>query len=225
MNGRVVLVGLAVAVLGTALYFLVIRGGGDGEPGDGGRAAAGDPNRPERDIPSEPPQGAGAADPGPGRVIPPDPELDTNRAPVEHVREDGSTVRDHRKNPNEYIRPSLPHPDLSPVTPSVTSSVMALVRPVVLTCMKDVPEAAYGARPVVMTRATISIDDDGMLTVVEIGPALDDIDEAAAAAALDCIREKSGTLSTRVDNAAVASTNLAFPIRPLDYRRDKPPSK
>lgn len=221
MNGRVVLVGLAVAVLGAAVYFLVIRGGDEsGEPertAESGKA-------PERDVPGDPERGLAppGRDPGPGKTVEADPEP---RGAVEHTREDGTTVRDHRANPTEYVRPSLPHPSESPIAAEVTASVMQLVRPVVLACLKDVPEAAYGARPVVMTRATISIDDKGLMTVDDIGPALDDIDESAAGAALACIRDKSGTLSAQVDHAAVASANLAFPIRPLDYRRDKPPSK
>jgi hypothetical protein len=123
------------------------------------------------------------------------------------------------------VRPSLPHRDRSPVTGEITAAVMSLVRPVVLGCMKEVPETAFGADPLVMTRATISIDEQGTLTVDELGPALQDIDEAAAGGALDCIRAKSGTLSQQVEHAAVETTNLAFPIRPLDYRRDTPPSR
>ena len=219
MNGRVVLVGLAVAVLGAAVYFLVIRDGDDAPE----VPAAKDPGAPERHIPGDPVRGATPPARDPGGTT--SGELELAPSPVEHVREDGSSVRDHRANPTPYVRPSLPHPDESPVTGEVTVAVMSLVRPVVLGCMKQVPETAYGARPVVMTRATISIDDDGILTIDEIGPALTDIDEAAATAALDCIREQSGKLTQRVDHAAVASTNLAFPIRPLDYQRDKPPSK
>lgn len=220
MNARVALLGLVVVVLGVGIY-LFVRGGDDADPD---RTSAGG-GAPERDLPTGPArEGAPPErDVGqPGKTIEPDP---ARPEPVEHVREDGTTVRDHRKNPGEYIRPSLPHPDESPVAPEVTSTVMNLIRPVVLECMKSVPEAAFGQRPVVMTRATISIDDQGTMTVDDIGPALDDIDESAASAALDCIRGKSGSLTTKVDHAAVASANLAFPIRPLDYRRDKPPSK
>lgn len=216
MNGRVVLVGLAVAVLGAAIYFFAIRGGDDAGGGD--RTTANQPGQPDRDVPDRT-----APERTPGKTIPADP--DTAPTAVEHVREDGTTVRDHRKNPGEYVRPSLPHPDESPVTGEVTASVMSLVRPAVLACLKDLPEAAYGARPVVMTRATISIDEQGTMTIDELGPAVTDIDESAASAALDCIRAKSGTLTAHVDHAAVATANLAFPIRPLDYRRDKPPSK
>jgi hypothetical protein len=221
MNGRVVLLGLVVAVLGVGIYFLV-RGGDDAEPA---RSASGGGDTPAREIPTGPVrEGAPPErDPGEGKTIPADPEAAP--MPVEHTREDGTTVRDHRKNPGEYIRPSLPHPEESPIAAEVTASVMQLIRPVVLECMKDVPEAAYGQRPVVMTRATISIDDQGTMTVDDIGPAFSDIDESAANAALECIRGKSGSLSAKVDHAAVASANLAFPIRPLDYRRDKPPSK
>lgn len=221
MNARVALLGLVVVVLGVGVY-LFLRGGDDGEPD---RTAASRGAAPERDLPTGPARDPGtpARDVGPsGKTIQPDPE---RPEPVEHVREDGTTVRDHRKNPGEYIRPSLPHPDESPIAPEVTSSVMSLIRPVVLECMKGVPEAAFGQRPVVMTRATISIDDQGTMIVTDIGPAVDDIDESAATAALDCIRGKSGSLTAKVDHAAVASANLAFPIRPLDYRRDKPPSK
>ena len=220
MNARVALLGLAVVVLGVGVY-LFLRGGDDGEPDR--TAASGGAH--EREIPTGPAREGTTPerDVGqPGKTIGPDPD---RPGPVEHVREDGTTVRDHRKTPTEYVRPSLPHPDESPIAPAVTAEVMKLIRPVVLDCMKGVPEAAFGQRPVVMTRATISIDDQGLMTVIDLGPALDDIDESAASAALDCIREKSGSLSSKVDHAAVASANLAFPIRPLDYRRDTPPSK
>jgi len=224
MNGRVLLVGLVVAVLGAAIYLFAVRGGDEG----GGAGTAEGPTQPEREVPtpvtpSEPATRAGGQG-GSAVAIPADPEPAPGT--VEYEREDGSTVRDHRGGgAAPYVRPSLPHPTAAPVSPQVTQTVMGLIRPVVLGCMKEVPETAFGAEPVVMTRATISIAEDGTLTVDEIGPALTDIDENAAGAALDCIRAKSGGLSSHVDHAAVASANLAFPIRPLAYRRDTAPQK
>jgi len=218
---RALLTGLLVAVIGAAVYFF-IRGGDDGE-----KAKATASQAPERDLP---PAAASRTPSAPTRdtTAPPtlDPdlgqrgdELATDGTRI-YQREDGSEVRDHRAgNPAPYIRPALPHPSKSPIIPTTTAKVMGLIRGPVVSCMKSVPDAAFGTKPLVMMRATVSIDDQGTLTVQELGPALQDIDAAAAASALDCIRAASGTLSTHVDDQpSVESANLAFPIEPLKYR-------
>ncbi|MCA9673516.1 MAG: hypothetical protein KC464_00650, partial [Myxococcales bacterium] len=133
-------------------------------------------------------------------------------------------VRDHRTNKEPYLRPGLPHPSMSPVTPVVVSRVMALVRPVVLGCFASIPDEALGDKGTVMTRAVVSIDGAGKLSVEELGPAaggLDAADPDALATALECVRSGAAGLTTQVDHAAVDHATLAFPIQPAKYRRHK----
>jgi hypothetical protein len=213
MNRRLLSIGAAVAVVGAAFYVLVLRGRGAAEadrPAE--RTAA---SRPERDL----------REPRAPRAVPP--PRPTSRddggdrpGPSHYLREDGTMVRDHRgEGAPRYLRPSLPHRDASPVTANVTAAVMKEVRPIVLKCLRGLPDSAFGERALVMTRAVVSIDDAGMLSIDELGPDATDVDEAAIAPALDCIRSQATNLKTRVDHGPVASATLAFPIRPLDYRR------
>lgn len=209
MNRRLLVASAALVVLGAVLYIFVIRDDGDDAVASDPAAAAA---RPERDLPQ----------PRVQRMPTRDTPTAPTDEPVTYEREDGTTVVDHRTNPTtQYTRPALPHPSRSPVSAQVTAVVMKQVRPVVLKCMQGVPETAFGARPVVMTRAQISIDDKGTMTVHELGPAATDIDATAAAAALDCIRKEGVGLTAHVDHPAVETATLAFPIRPLDYRSGK----
>lgn len=211
MNRSLLVVAALVLAAGAAIYFVVRDDGASEPPATEPSVAAGD--RPARDVPqSRVPQ-----TPTRGVAIPAEGE-DTDDVVVTQ-REEGGEVRDHRGAGAEpYVRPGLPHPSQSPVTAEVTAAVMKEVRPAVLRCLQDIPETAYGARPVVMTRARISIDDQGSLTVHELGPAASDIDASAVAPALDCIREQAASIKTRVDHPAVETATLAFPIRPLAYR-------
>jgi hypothetical protein len=213
MNRRILLGLLAIAAAATAIFF-VMRGGGDGgdEPSQPA-ANAPSADRPARDVPA--PRDVRA------RQQPPREKFDPTGT-TEYALEDGTTVRDHRSGAKaEYMRPSLPHRTMSPVTASVTSNVMRAVRPLVLKCMSTVPESAFGEAPLIQTRAEIQIDADGNLSVLELGPALADIDEAAAGEALDCIRDGAASLNIHVDHPAVAQATLAFAIRPLDRDRRK----
>jgi hypothetical protein len=223
VNTRVLLVGLVVALLGTALYLFVIRGDESGK--DAERPATADTATgtaaPSRDLPPthasttpSAPSTAGDAPAGPGTEHALDPETQKG-----YDLEDGTQVRDHRSGgAKPYVRPSLPHPSQSPVTAAVTATAMGLVRTPVLRCLRSVPSSAFGDKPVVMVRAVIAIDQAGTLTVDELGPAVSDIDEGASAAALDCIRSAAGSLSTHVDHPPVESATLAFPIEPQQYR-------
>lgn len=211
MNRSLLVVAALILAVGVAVYVFVLRDDGSPE-----QPAPTDPraqiDRPARDLP--PPR----TPPDRGAVIPGD-DGDARADVVVTPREEGGEVRDHRsRDAGAYVRPGLPHPSQSPVTAEVTAAVMKEVRPIVLECLKDVPEAAYGARPLVMTRARISIDDAGALTVHELGPATTDIDETAVAPALECIRGRAASIKANVEHVAVESATLAFPIRPLDYR-------
>ncbi len=210
---RPVVLALLAVLAAVAVYLLVFRGDDDGAKASDTRSEA-RPDRQDAPITRTPA-------PPPRRDSPEDVVRDSpaSGAPVIRTREDGSTVRDHRKNADaEWVRPALPHPSMSPVSAVVTSTVMRQVRPVVLECMRKVPDSAYGTSPVVVTRAEISIDGEGNLRVAALGPALRDIDPTAAAAALECIRAAAPTLSGHVEHEAVPSATLSLTIRPLDYR-------
>ncbi len=180
-----------------------------------------------------PAQPAVAGDPPAGRSIPgrvaPPPRPARNSGGDEpadvYYLDDGTEVRDHRDG--QAREPSIwpgdvPHPSLSPVTPQVTSRVMALVRPVVLGCFKQVPDTGFAEDALVVTRAVVSIDEAGQLTVRELGAksrGVDGGDPAALERAYACIRDGSSGLTTAVDNPAVEQTVLVFPIKPQQYRR------
>jgi hypothetical protein len=87
--------------------------------------------------------------------------------------------------------------------------------------MQSVPDSAFGdpKASVVETRASVSIDASGNLTVLELGPAVSGIDEDASADALDCIRNAAGEIHVHVDSVAVPQATLAFAIRPMYYRK------
>lgn len=209
---RPIVLALLAVVAAVAVYLLVIRDDGGAKASDE-RTGAGEAARPDRqDAPrTRPPvrndapdrRGAAVGD-GPGYT-------------EEYVG--GTRVRDHRTDPDDKIvRPPLPHRSDAKVDPTVTSQVMRAVRPVVLECMRNVPDSAYADRPVVVTRTVISIDDQGKLAVAELDPRVNDIDEAAVEPALECIRAAASTLSVQVDHGAVPTATLSFTIRPLDYR-------
>ena len=206
-------VGAAVAA-GLVLYLLVGRHHDD--PSQSAPTSAAD--HPIRDVPSAPMASAGNK--VTIRNTPGAPMTGADTPTIEYQREDGTVVRDHRGSDNAgtFLKPSLPYPTQSPVSAEVTATVMAQVRPIVLKCLHDVPDAAYGQAPLVMTRAKISIDAQGNLSVLELGTAASDIDASASAAAMDCIKQSASMVHTHVDHAAVESATLAFPIKPLDYR-------
>jgi hypothetical protein len=209
MNRRVLL-GLAVLVGGALALYLILRGG-DKPAQPASQPTTSDSSRPVRDTPSTAPDRNG---PGP-RLGAPDGTGNPVASDTQYQMEDGTIVRDHRTGAAEpYLRPSLPRREDSPVTAKVTSAVMAAVRPIVIKCMNAVPESAFGTAPLVETRAVVKIDDKGNLDVLELGPALAQIDEEAAADALDCIRNAASSVHVQVDNPPVAEATLAFAIRP-----------
>lgn len=221
MNVRVVLLGVAVAVIGAAIWFFALRDGGDAA--DGAASTSADPavaetGAPARDVPA-----ARAPRPVTPRVALPT-EAPTRPGGSDYTLEDGSQIRDHRAaGAAPMIKPALPHPSQSPVSGAVTAEVMKTVRPVVLKCLRDVPESAYGPGAVVMVRAVFSIEESGELRIAELGTGLSEIDEAAAAGAVDCVKAQASSLTTRVDHAAVESATIAFPVRPLDFANRKSP--
>ena len=204
MNRRLILVIVLVAAAGAALFFF-LRGDDDQKAPPAVTEA-----KPERDVPSTPRD----------QVL--DRRKPTRATPSEgkdiYTLEDGTVVRDHRTNAGGYVRPSLPHKGSSPVNAAVTGSVMRAVRPIVLECMKSLPDSAYGEKPFIETRAVVSIDETGTLSVLELGPAPHDIDEAAAGEALDCIRNAAANINTHVDHEPVAEATVALRIRPFDRR-------
>lgn len=212
---RTLLFGVGGAIAAALVLYLMIGRGHD----DASQAApTSASDHPIRDVPSAPMASAGNK--VTIRNTPGAPITGADTPTIEYQREDGSVVRDHRggDNAGTFIKPALPYPTKSPVSAEVTATVMAQIRPIVLKCLHDVPDAAYGQAPVVMTRAKISIDAQGMLTVLELGPAVSDIDASASAGAMDCIKQSASMVHTHVDHAAVDSATLAFPIKPLDYR-------
>ncbi len=219
MNRRTLIAVAAVAALAlaaAAAWMLSRDDAADAPPApSAAHRPARDPGPPQRVEPSR-------DRPAPRRADAPEAAGSTYQLP------DGTQVRDHRSGDDREppIWPGdVPHPSRSPVTPQVTSAVMGLVRPVVLRCFKDVPDAAFAEDAVVVTRTVVTIDEGGKLTVTELGPQSRGIDraEAATATAIDaaheCVRAGTAGLSTQVDNPAVAQTVLVFPIKPQKYRR------
>lgn len=213
MNRRLLLAIVALAAIGVGLFLFL--------DGDDKKKAAEPPKTadntlPTRDVPDSLDHRNVPDRQQPGQVTP-----STAEEAGEYMLEDGTMVRDHRSGGSApYVKPSVPHREASPVTANVTSNVMRAVRPIVLKCMSNVPDSAFGKAPLIETRASISIDAEGNLTVLELGPALADIDEGAVGDALDCIRNAAASIHVHVDHEEVAQTTLAFAIRPLDHRRN-----
>jgi hypothetical protein len=208
MNQRVLLGGAVAAVaLGIGAYFIVgDRGGDDAKPADPGSTASVD--TPERDVPGAPVRAR-----VPRRVAGDDGA--TSNGDYVETYEDGSRRRDHRPgNPEPSMRPVLPHRSKSPVTAQVTSIAMQTLRPLVMACLKELPDSAFTEEARVVVRAAVSIDEEGNLTASDLGPKSKGIDEAAVEPALECIRNAASSFNAQVDHPAVAEAVLSLQVRP-----------
>lgn len=220
MTGRTkLMIALAAAGVATGAFFL-LRDGDEA----GATRTAHQTAQPDRDVPTTP-DGARVPvrDRANDRRVPSGPdgleEGDAADKPPVTYLEDGTRVTDHRSKASQYLRPGVGHPSKSPVDGKISTEVLHLIRPIVLGCLAGVPDDAFADDAVVMARADITIDAQGNLTATDLGADGTGLDDAKLQPAIDCIRAAAPSVTAHVDHAAVETVSLAFPIRPLAYRR------
>ncbi len=209
---------LAAAGVAGGVFFLMR----DGDEAAATRDAAG-VAQPDRDVPTLTPAERRAAARSHGTHVKPEGEPGAAGPaadePEVSYMEDGTRVADHRKTKEPYLRPGVPHPSMSPVDGKVSTAVLQQLRPIVIKCLASVPDDAFTDQALVMARAVIAIDAQGNLTALELGADGTGLDPERLAPAVECIRAAAGSVQAHVDHEAVETATLAFPIRPLAYRR------
>ena len=212
---RLSLLALAALVAGLAVYLLVGRGSsaargprvaGPRDPvAPGGTAQPAGSGAPELRAPGTTPSLPGAGPAEPGAV---DGGVRT------YVMDDGTVVRDHRKNGGEAPVATTPiPPEQRTLNPELSARVYQQLSPRVAECAAKVPAGARGADPFVYVNLTVEVDGD-VLSTTSVVPVAHDVDDAAAGGLVSCVRDGLSTL--RVDAKGEPDQQayvLQYPIR------------
>ena len=131
-----------------------------------------------------------------------------------YIMDDGTVVRDHRKNGGEPPVATTPVPPAQrTLDPELSAKVYQQVAPRVADCTAKVPASARGADPFVYVNLTVEVDG-GILSTTEVVPVAHDVEDAAAGALVTCVR--AGLSTVRVEAKGEpdqTSYVLQYPIR------------
>lgn len=213
-NVRLSLLALAALVAALAIYLLVGRGS---QAAPGPRAAGSDPERPGELARPSGPSGPGPRspataprDPSAGGADPAEPDAGVRT----YVMDDGTVVRDHRKNGGEPPVATTPvPPEQRTLNPELSARVYQQLAPRVADCAAKVPATARGADPFVYVNLTVEVDG-GVLSTSDVVPVAHDVGDSAAGALVSCVRAGLSTL--RVDAKGEpdqTSYVLQYPVR------------
>jgi hypothetical protein len=213
-NRRLLALAAGAALAALALY-LVLR---DGD-GASARTPAADPATTATGGRTPPPPLAGGKAPsttpdGEGATVPDPLARPAQPATRTYVLDDGTVVRDHRRNggaPPVAIAPTPP--DRRTLAPEVAARVYLALIPKVTECTSRVPADARGDDPFVYINLTVEVDN-GILYPIDVLPVASGVDGLAGDALVTCVRDGLGPL--RVDATGEPDQHqyvLRYPVR------------
>jgi hypothetical protein len=214
-NTRLALLSLAILVVGVVLYVVAGRSSKpaakpDAQPVAGNKLTVdrrGTPPPTGTDRPSATPA---ANPPVPGSDPANDP---ANPGTKTYVMEDGTVVRDHRKDGAPPVATTPLPPEQRTMNPDLTAVVYREVAPRVAACAAQVPADARGADPFVYVNLTVEVDG-GTLSSSSVVPVAHDVEESAAGPLVACVRESLGTLRVEAKGEPdQASYVLQYPVK------------